>query len=53
MCIRDSYPTGESGVQANLMLYRTTVVGGEVLSPRMDGFVHGLIALSSDTQSTS
>lgn len=48
-----NYPTGESGVQANLMLYRTTVVGGEVLSPRMDGFVHGLIDLSSDTQSTS
>ena len=48
-----NYPTGESGVQANLMLYRTTVVGGEVLSPRMDGFVHGLIDRSSDAQSTS
>ena len=48
-----NYPTGESGVQANLMLYRTTVVGGEVLSPRMDGFVHGLIDCSSDAQSTS
>jgi len=35
------------------MLYRTTVVGGEVLSPRMDGFVHGLIDRSSDAQSTS
>ena len=30
-----------------------TVVGGEVLSPRMDGFVHGLIDCSSDAQSTS
>ena len=48
-----NYPTGESGVQANLMLYRTTVVGGEVLSHRMDGFVHGLIDCSSDAQSTS
>ena len=48
-----NYPTGESGVQANLMLYRTTVVGGEILSPRMDGFVHGLIDLSSDGQHTS
>ena len=37
-----NYPTGEAGVQANLMLYRNTVVGGEVLSPRMDGFLHGL-----------
>ena len=33
--------------------YPTTVVGGEVLSPRMDGFVHGLIDCSSDAQSTS
>ena len=48
-----NYPTGESGVQANLMLYRTTVVGGEVLSPRMDGFVHGLLDLSSDGQHAS
>lgn len=37
-----NYPTGETGVQANLMIYRNTVVGGEVLSPRMDGFLHGL-----------
>lgn len=37
-----NYPTGEQGVQANLMLYRNTVVGGEVLSPQMDGFLHGL-----------
>ena len=37
-----NYPTGEAGVQANLMLYRNTVVGGEVLSPQMDGFLHGL-----------
>ena len=37
-----NYPTGEAGVQANLMLYRNTVIGGEVLSPQMDGFLHGL-----------
>lgn len=37
-----NYPTGEAGVQANLMIYRNTVVGGEVLSPQMDGFLHGL-----------
>lgn len=48
-----NYPTGESGVQANLMLYRTTVVGGEILSPRMDGFVHGLLDPSSDGQRAS
>lgn len=37
-----NYPSGEAGVQANLLLYRNTVVGGEVLSPRLDGFLHGL-----------
>ena len=37
-----NYPTGVAGVQANLMIYRNTVIGGEVLSPQMDGFLHGL-----------
>lgn len=37
-----NYPSGEVGVQANLLLYRNTVVGGEVLSPELDGFLHGL-----------
>ena len=37
-----NYPTGETGVQANLLLYKNTVIGGEVLSPRLDGFLHGL-----------
>ncbi|MCI8423367.1 MAG: DUF4830 domain-containing protein [Lawsonibacter sp.] len=37
-----NYPTGEQGVQANLLIYKNTVVGGEVLSPQLDGFLHGL-----------
>ena len=37
-----NYPSGEAGVQANLLVYRKTVIGGEVLSPRLDGFLHGL-----------
>ena len=37
-----NYPTGEAGVQVNLLIHRSRVIGGEVLSPRMDGFVHGL-----------
>lgn len=37
-----NYPTGEVGVQANLLIYKNTVVGGEVLSPQLDGFLHGL-----------
>lgn len=37
-----NYPTGEAGVQANLLIYKNKVVGGEVLSPQADGFLHGL-----------
>ena len=37
-----NYPTGEAGVQANLLIYKNTVIGGEVLSPQLDGFLHGL-----------
>ena len=37
-----NYPTGESGVQANLLICKNTVIGGEVLSPQLDGFLHGL-----------
>lgn len=37
-----NYPTGEQGVQVNLLMSKHTVVGGEVLSARLDGFLHGL-----------
>lgn len=37
-----NYPTGETGVQISLLIYKNRVVGGEVLSPRLDGFLHGL-----------
>ena len=37
-----NYPTGESGVQVSILIYKTRVVGGEVLSPKLNGFLHGL-----------
>ncbi len=37
-----NYPTGEEGVQAGLLVYKNTVIGGEVLSTQMNGFIHGL-----------
>ncbi|WP_341481021.1 DUF4830 domain-containing protein [Lawsonibacter faecis] len=37
-----NYPSGETGVQAGLLVYKNTVIGGEVLSSQMDGFIHGL-----------
>lgn len=37
-----NYPTGEVGVQAALLIYKNEVVGGEVLSAQLNGFLHGL-----------
>ena len=37
-----NYPTGQQDVQVNLLIYKNTVVGGEVLSSKLDGFLHGL-----------
>lgn len=37
-----NYPTGETGVQASLLIYKDRVIGGQVLSARLDGFLHGL-----------
>ena len=28
--------------QASLLIYKNTVVGADVLSPALDGFIHGL-----------
>ena len=37
-----NYPTGESGIQAGLLVYKSTVIGGDVLSAQLRGFIHGL-----------
>jgi len=37
-----NYPTGETEVQISLLVYKNKVVGGEVLSAQLDGFLHGL-----------
>lgn len=37
-----NYPTGENDVRVNLLIHKNTVVGGEVLSSKLDGFLHGL-----------
>lgn len=37
-----NHPSGETGVQAALLIYKNRLVGGEVLSARPDGFIHGL-----------
>ena len=37
-----NHPRQDVPVWANLLLYRSTVVGGEVLSSQGEGFLHGL-----------
>lgn len=37
-----NYPSGEQGVQLNLLIYKKTVIAGEVLSGGINGFLHGL-----------
>lgn len=36
-----NYPTGEEGVCLTLLVYNGCVIGGDVKSPRIDGFMHG------------
>ena len=37
-----NYPSGESGVEAGLLIYKNTVVAGEILSTKLGGFIQGL-----------
>ena len=38
----NNYPTGETDIQAGLLIYKNTVIGGDVLSAQLGGFIHGL-----------
>ena len=37
-----NYPTQESDVRVNLLVYNDKVIGGDVSSLKLDGFMHGL-----------
>lgn len=37
-----NHPSGETGVQAAMLIYKGRLIGGEVLSVQPDGFIHGL-----------
>ena len=39
-----NYPTGENGVLCHMLVYKGKVIGGDVMSPRLDGFMHGFSA---------
>lgn len=36
-----NYPGGPENVRANILIYKNTVIGGDVESPSLDGFMHG------------
>ena len=36
-----NHPTGEDGVRLTLIVYKDKVIGGDVASARLDGFMHG------------
>lgn len=37
-----NYPSGEQGVIANILIYKNKLIGGDVCSPQLNGFMHGL-----------
>lgn len=38
-----NYPTGEEGVVAGLLVYKNQIIGGEVMSVELDGFMQSLV----------
>lgn len=37
-----NYPNVKENVRANILIYKNTVIGGDVCSVNLDGFMHGL-----------
>lgn len=37
-----NYPNTKENVRANILIYKNTVIGGDVCSVNLDGFMHGL-----------
>jgi hypothetical protein len=48
-----NYPTGETGVQISLLVYKNKVIGGEVLSPATGQVLHGLARPQDDDPQSS
>ncbi len=47
-----NHPSKEEGVVANLIIYRNKLIGGDICSPKLGGFMHGL-SRSEETENTS
>ncbi len=42
----NNHPSGEQGIVANLILYKDKLIGADVSSPKLGGFMHGLLEAS-------
>lgn len=45
-----SYPNGEEGVTASLVLYKDRVIAADISSPQADGFTHGVAETAQTTK---
>lgn len=45
-----NYPSGETGICANILIYKNKLIGGDVCSSKLDGFMHGLSMPKSQTE---
>ena len=41
-----NHPSGEEGIVANLIVYKDKLIGGDISSPKLGGFMHGLLESS-------
>jgi hypothetical protein len=44
-----NYPSGEQNVQATLLVYKNRLIGGDICSARLDGFMHSLLMPEDET----
>ena len=44
-----NHPSGEEGIVANLIFYKDKLIGGDISSPKLGGFMHGLLETSENT----
>ncbi len=42
----NNHPSGEEGIVANLIIYKDKLIGADVSSPKLGGFMHGLLESS-------
>ena len=48
----ENHPSGEDGVVATLLIYKNRLIGGDVASAKMDGFMQGLARPEEPAQKT-